>query len=742
MPLSSKLIASLTVMAASAFALPAWSKTPEALPSPASETAPTAPDTPNLTSPTSPTPPGITVPGATPTAPATPPNVTSQTSTPPETTTPEIAPTTPGTPPNVTSQTSTPPPGTTTPEVAPTTPPNVNPPSPPATNAPSETTPGPPPPPASTTPEGQPEPKVLVSEVVVQGTTPELEQVVYQAISTRPGQTATRSQLQQDTNAIFATGYFADVKAEPSDTPLGVRVTFLVQTYPVLRSVQVAGNQVLTQDKVNEIFTPQYGQPLNLRQLQQGIEQVNKYYQDNGFVLGQVIGSPQVDSDGTVTLQVAEGIVEEIKPRFLNKEDKPVKGRTREYIITRELRTKPGDVLNRDRVQADLRRLSELGLFEDAQVALEPGQDPRKVNLVLNLKEKNTGSFSAGAGFSSSSGLFGTASYQQTNLFGRNQRFSTEIQAGTAGEFLFDLSFTDPWIKGDPYRTSYTVNVFNRLSQPYVFQNGPIDVNLANGDTPLINRLGAGVTFSRPLTKDPDKIRTSWVASLGLQYQRITSRDGDLAINSTDEQGNCLTVSCTGQDDLLTIQAAAVRDLRNDPAKTTKGSLIRIGVIQSVPVGSGSIFMTQLRGSYSFFIPVKLLKFSKGPQTLAFNAQAGTIIGDAPPYEAFTLGGTNSVRGYDEGALGTGRSFLQGTAEYRFPLFSIVGGALFVDAATLLGTQGDVIGQPGLVRGKPGSGFGYGLGVRVNTPLGNVRVDYGFNDQGGSQLSFGIGERF
>jgi outer membrane protein insertion porin family len=706
MPLSSKLIASLTVVAASALTLPAWSQTPEALPSPPSETAPAA-------------------------VPTSPPDVTTPTpTTPPEaTTTPEAAP--PVTPPEAGAPTS---PDTTAPGA-------------PATAAPPMTTPGspgspPPPPPVSTTPGGSPEPQVLVSEVVVQGATPELEQVVYQAISTRPGQTATRSQLQQDTNAIFATGYFADVKAEPSDTPLGVRVTFVVQSYPVLRTVQVAGNQVLTQDKVNEIFTPQYGQTLNLRQLQQGIEQINKYYQDNGFVLGQVIGSPQVDSDGTVTLQVAEGIVEEIKPRYLDKENKPVKGRTREYIITRELRTKPGDVLNRDRVQADLRRLFDLGLFEDVQVALEPGQDPRKVNLVLNVKERNTGSISAGAGFSSAAGLFGTASYTQTNLFGKNQKFSAEIQAGTEGEFLFDLGFTDPWIKGDPYRTSYTVNIFNRLSQPFVFQGGQTDVNLANGDNPLINRLGAGITFSRPLTKDPDKIRTSWVASLGLQYQRVTSRDGDLGIVSTDEQGNCLTVSCTGQDDLLTVQAAAVRDLRNDPVKTTKGSLIRIGAIQSIPVGSGSIFMTQLRGSYSYFIPVSFLKFSKGGQTLAFNLQAGTILGDAPPYEAFTLGGSNSVRGYGEGELGTGRTFLQGTAEYRFPLFNIVGGALFVDAATLFDTQGDVIGQPGQVRGKPGSGVGYGLGVRVNTPLGNVRIDYGFNDQGGSQLSFGIGERF
>ncbi|MGK7925446.1 MAG: BamA/TamA family outer membrane protein, partial [Spirulina sp.] len=125
-----------------------------------------------------------------------------------------------------------------------------------------------------------------------------------------------------------------------------------------------------------------------------------------------------------------------------------------------------------------------------------------------------------------------------------------------------------------------------------------------------------------------------------------------------------------------------------------------------------------------------------------FNLQAGTIIGDLPPYEAFSIGGANSVRGFAEGDLGSGRSYFQATAEYRFPILSFVGGALFVDYGTDLGTADDVPGNPASVRGKPGSGFGYGVGVRIQSPLGPIRVDYGFNDDGDSRLHFGIGERF
>ena len=181
----------------------------------------------------------------------------------------------------------------------------------------------------------------------VEGAEGELADKVYEAITTRPGQSTTRSQLQIDINAIFATGFFSAVRAEPTDTPLGVKVTFIVQPNPIFKNRQPAGNQVLTQAQVDAIFQSQYGKILNLRDLQEGIKAINKIYQDKGYVLGQVTGAPQVDADGTVTLQVAEGVIENIDVRYKNKEGEAAKGRTKKYIVLRELRTKPGDVLNK-----------------------------------------------------------------------------------------------------------------------------------------------------------------------------------------------------------------------------------------------------------------------------------------------------------------------------------------------------------------------------------------------------------
>ncbi|MEG3932906.1 MULTISPECIES: BamA/TamA family outer membrane protein [unclassified Microcoleus] len=609
--------------------------------------------------------------------------------------------------------------------------------------------PGPAPQPRQTpAPAGAAEPQVLVAEVTVTGATEDLESEIYRVISTQPGRTTNRSQLQQDINAIFATGFFRNVRAVPEDTPLGVRVTFIVQPNPVLRGVTITGQQVLPQSVIDESFRDQYGKILNLRRFEEGVKKINAWYQENGYVLGQITDAPQVADDGTVTLVVAEGQIESVDVRFLNKEGEatdatgqPIGGNTRQFVITREVELKPGDIFNRTKAERDLRRVFGLGIFEDVRLALEPGTtDPRKARVIVNVIEKNTGSLAAGAGLSSATGLFGTVSYQQQNFRGRNQKLGAEVQIGER-QNLFDLSFTDPWIAGDPYRTSYTINAFRRRSISVIFDGGEREVRLPNEDRPRINRTGAGINFTRPLSANPFA-DSEWTASVGLQYQRVSITDRKGRRESEDELGNQLSFSNSGSDDLTTFQAGAVRDRRNDPLRPTSGSLLRFGMEQSIPVGSGSILLNRLRASYSLYLPVKYTNFTAGPQTLAFSFRGGTVFGDLPPYEAFALGGANSVRGYDEGDMGAGRSFLEASVEYRFPIISFIGGALFLDAGTDLGTGKDVPGDPAGIREKPGSGYGYGFGVRVQSPLGPIRIDYGINDTGDNQIHFGIGERF
>ncbi|MGB3401880.1 MAG: BamA/TamA family outer membrane protein [Microcoleaceae cyanobacterium] len=603
-------------------------------------------------------------------------------------------------------------------------------------------------------PSQAPEPQVLVAEIVIEGVEdPELEALIYNAIATEPGRTTTRTQLQQDINSIFALGFFRNVEATPSDTPLGVRVTFNVELNPPLTAVVVEGDQVLPPEVVEDSFTGQYNEIINLNEIEQAVEEINGWYQENGYVLAQIIEAPAVTPDGTITLRVAEGVIEDIRLRFLSSDGEevdedgnPIEGNTRDFIITREIQLEPGDVFNQQTAQQDLRRVFGLGIFEDVRLELEPAEnDPAKAVMVLNIVERSTGSISLGGGVSSATGLFGTVSYQETNLGGNNQQLAAEVQLGER-ILLLDVSFTDPWIAGDPYRTSYTVNAFRRREVPNIFEEGENDVRLPNGDRVRIIRTGGGISFTRPFAETPF-VDPDWIGSLGFRYQRVQATDADIDVTPRDDADKLLTASESGEDDLITFQFGIARDRRNNPQFPTSGYLFRVGTEQSVPVGSGGIFYNRLRANYTFYVPIRIFNFKPdSPQALAFNIQAGTVLGEFPPYEAFSLGGANTVRGWEEGALAAGRSFVLGSVEYRFPIFGagsfLIGGALFVDAATTLGTQSTVQGNPGGIRGKPGSGVGIGGGLRIQSPIGPIRIDYGINNEGDGQVHFGIGERF
>ncbi len=118
-------------------------------------------------------------------------------------------------------------------------------------------------------------------------------------------------------------------------------------------------------------------------------------------------------------------------------------------------------------------------------------------------------------------------------------------------------------------------------------------------------------------------------------------------------------------------------------------------------------------------------------------------MGQLPPYEAFCLGGSNSVRGWSSCDLAVGRSFGEASAEYRFPIWNIVSGSFFVDAGSDLGSQSNVPGKPGKLLEKPGSGFSPGAGLIVNTPVGPLRLEaasQGFD--GEWRFNLGVGFKF
>lgn len=569
---------------------------------------------------------------------------------------------------------------------------------------------------------------VMASDVQVVGANQELEQVVLKTIKTKAGGGTSQSQLQDDVDAILTTGLFADARVSSNSNNTGVKAVFEVKPL-VVRSLQLSGAQVLTPAIANNIFKSQLGSNISPAALNQAVQQINKWYADNGYALAQVLVL-RPNPDGVVTLDVAEGVVGDVNIRFLDKDGKPAKGRTKEDFLTRQLKVKPGQVFRVETARQDLQQLYQTGLVEKADVALNG--DSRKVAVSYDVVERPARSVNAGGGYSEDSGLFATASYKDQNVGGEGKQVAANVQM-SGSDLQFDGKFANPYRASEPDRLGYTINAFRRRELSQTFNE---DVNLPNGSQAREGRIGGGIAFNRPVG--------DWQGEVGLNYTRTTIRDRNGKISTTDESGNSLSYSGTGIDDKVAVTAGITRDKRDNPFNPSQGSVASLSTEQTIPVGNGNILMNKVQANYSQYVPVGILNNSNkdNKEVLAFNVQGGTTLGNLPPYEAFNLGGQNSVRGYGTGEVASARSYVLASAEYRFPLLNPVGGVLFADFGSDLGSSDTVPGQPGVVRDKPGSGFGYGAGLRVNSPLGILRADLGFSNQGESKLQFGIGQRF
>ncbi|MBW4611205.1 MAG: BamA/TamA family outer membrane protein [Hassallia sp. WJT32-NPBG1] len=622
-------------------------------------------------------------------------------------------------PPSLSSPTPLPPPSS-TPSVSPS-------PTPPLPSSPT-----PPLSPSPTPPVNEKDLVVTATDVQVVGATPELQQIINSIIKTKIGGETSQNQIQKDVAAILDTGLFTDARVNTTINPGGLSVVYRVQPL-IVRSLQLSGAKTLTYQVVLPLFQPQIGKAISPQALKQTVEQINKWYAGKGYNLARVV-SIKPSSEGILSLNVAEGLVSNVKFRFVNDEGntvdgkgKAVTGRTKEDFLRQQLKLKPGQIFQDNLVKQDLQQLYKLGLFENVNVALEG--DATGVDVVYQLKELGARGINLGGNYNADQGIVGTLNYQDRNIGGINDTLSANVEVG-ARDFLFDGKYSSPYRITNPDRFGYSINAFRKRGLSEVFDG---DVKLANADRPREGKIGGSVSLQRPID--------DWDTSLGFNYTRVSIRDRDGTISPKDEKGNPLTFSGTGIDDLATVSFTAIKDERDNPFNPTKGSILSLSTEQSVPIGLGNISMNRLRANYSQFLPVKLYD-SKNPQVFALNVQGGTVLGDLPPYDAFNLGGPNSVRGYDAGDVGSGRSYILASAEYRFPVLPILGGVLFADFGSDLGTGDTVLGNPAGARNKPGSGFGYGAGVRFDSPLGLIRADYGINDQGESRLHFGIGQRF
>ena len=667
------------------------------------------------------------------------------------------------------------------------------------------------------------EPRVLITEVVIEGLDghPDqeaLEFAAYDAMTIRPGSRVDRQKVQLDLDAIYATGWFSGVRVEPINGPLGIQLLVEVQPNPVLRKVEFQGkNEKLPNSVIAKIFAGDYGKTLNLNTLQIRIKELKKWYVNQGFPLARISGPNRITKEGVVQLKIIEGIVSGVEIKFLNKEGEekdekgnPIKGKTKLWVIQREISIKPGESFNRNKLEKDIKRLYETTLFSDIKVSLRPVPgDPGNVMILLGITEQQTGSLTGGVGYSQGQGVFGQIGLEEKNFLGHSWSTKLNITYGQYGG-LVNFSFADPWIRGDSHRTSFRTALFVSREVPQEFRSqegGSIrsvedyydqgnyraydinssehgygkfgSVNAAKADTPgqswfdyedgavAISRTGGNFSFARPLNGGDPYKEVPWSVLLGVNFQRVQAIDyagnkrpyGVLTDNlKTGSAPNreiiCVAFDCALENNLVGVRAAANYNTLDDERNPTSGNFLSLGTEQYISVGRHSPIFTRARVGYTHFLPVNWLKLSKGcrprageklncPQTIGFQLKGGTIVGQLPPYEAFCVGGSNSVRGWNSCDLAVGRTFGEASVEYRFPIWRLLAGSLFMDGATDLGSQHGVPGKPGKLLGKPGSGFSLGSGLILNTPVGPLRLEAASqNLSGDMRYNLGVGWKF
>ena len=165
---------------------------------------------------------------------------------------------------------------------------------------------------------------------------------------------------------------------------------------PILKKVELnRKDAIIPKKNIDDIFTKDYGTTLNLKELKNRINLIKKWYEEKGYSLARINGPERISDEGVIKLNVDEGIVTDIELRFLGSDGeadvdgKPIKGKTKDWVIKRELKTIPGSIFNRKILESDIKRLYATSLFDDVKVSLGPdNKNPGQVIIILDLSEQ------------------------------------------------------------------------------------------------------------------------------------------------------------------------------------------------------------------------------------------------------------------------------------------------------------------------------------------------------------------
>lgn len=568
----------------------------------------------------------------------------------------------------------------------------------------------------------------LITGLSISGVTAQQQADLLPILTERVGDAVSVDGVFRDVTNLGNTGYFSEVNPVFTTVPEGVKLDFAVTVNPITTGVSFEGNTVYTSEVLTKFMDIQPGQVLNSVYVGQKIQGINAAYARDGYMLAHVDGI-RVDDQGMLHVHIVEGIVEDIIPAGNKK--------TRDKVITREFVQKKGKPFNKFLVRRSVERVYNLGFFDDVNVRMLPGeQDPNNVIIEIDVLEHKTGTITLGAGYSESDGLMGIIEFGEDNFRGTGDKFKVHWEIGGKKKYKnYQISYLKPWI--DSKGTSLGFSFFNR-------EDEYTDYNEDGNEVAEYNKKSRGfnISFGRQtgeytrdyLTlesrKDTYKFDPDENSENGFRYDKNgagTGPDNHNPNGSHNFRAENYIGNNFGRINSITWQK--VYDSRDNIYDPTRGRRISY-TAQWAGHGLGGDF-----DFYKFTAEARMYKKLGAKNVLAFRARGGFIQGDAPYSQLFTLGGADSLRGYEDDQF-RGKYMYNATLEFRFPIVKKVSGVLFTDI-------GDAWDAPNVTwyNSKKTFNYGVGAGVRVTTPIGPVKLDYGVGKHK-NKFHFSFGTQF
>ncbi|KAF8396358.1 hypothetical protein HHK36_017975 [Tetracentron sinense] len=347
--------------------------------------------------------------------------------------------------------------------------------------------------------------------------------------------------------------------------------------------------------------------------------------------------------------------------------------------------------------------------------------------------------------------VIGSICIKHPNLFGGSEKLDASLDKG-----LYDSNILITYRKPRPEWLAQQSFVIQHSILPEIGVHGfPIENFSRSGSGGVnLSRFSAGVDLNEPAS-------SNWSSTTSIKFEHVRPINDDGRSISRDLDGFPVTCSGSYHDSMVVLKQESRFAKENDHSF----SQLSLQIEQGIPVLFKWLVFNRFK-----FVASKGVKL--GPAFLLSSLTGGSIVGDMAPYQAFAIGGLGNVRGYGEGAVGSGRSCLVANSEMTFPLLEDEGSSIPINSELvycayerillvsslsilkLLGKIGSNIlaafqhgaglsrrysqGNPALRLGKPGSGIGIGYGIRLKSQFGHFQIDYAINAFQQKTVYFGI----